>query len=533
MLFSLSIFAAVVFCLFPVISTADGDLSPATLTVTADPGQLRQQIEGFGASDCWSIQHVGNWPQEKREAIADLLFSNALDDHGKPTGIGLSHWRFNIGAGSSRDTNPETRIRDPWRRADTFFNEDFSDYDWHRLEGQRQFLHDAKARGVTLFTAFANSPPVHMTRNGFAYCDTSVGSTNLRDDSIDDYANFLADVLARFRDHEQIDFTYVSPFNEPQWDWNGPGQEGCRYSVTDMKPVVDALSAALHARQLDTKILVCDSGELPDLQGLRRQDHNYVHAFFNPDSDTYIGFHDNVAPTISGHSYFSCWPRALTRAREGLPAVMAEHNIRFAMTEYCILIPGGLWAPKEYRGWGNGRDLGIAPALWIARVIHYDLVVAGAIFWEWWLGVSPYNYKDGLVYCDKDEQDGAFYESKMLWAMGNFSRFIRPGMHRIAVTRSDNRSHRETEEGLMVSGYYCTKDQAAVLVFVNYTGQPRMVKPQLRNPPVNPDAMSWIPYVTAGDDLSRDNLSPRDAIQGNDVFQVPAQSVVTLVSAVS
>lgn len=33
----------------------------------------------------------------------------------------------------------------------------------------------------------------------------------------------------------------------------------------------------------------------------------------------------------------------------------------------------------------------------MARVIHYDIVVGGASSWQWWLAISPYDYKDGLV----------------------------------------------------------------------------------------------------------------------------------------
>lgn len=38
--------------------------------------QKHQEIDNFGASDAWTFRHVGkNWPLEKRNAIADLLFS--------------------------------------------------------------------------------------------------------------------------------------------------------------------------------------------------------------------------------------------------------------------------------------------------------------------------------------------------------------------------------------------------------------------------------------------------------------------------
>ena len=131
----------------PCYPGSNGDLATTgsdPLTVTVATGDVRQTVESFGASDAWSIQFVGQWPIAKREAIADLLFETGLDANHDPRGIGLSTWRFNVGAGSSR----QTFIRKPWRRADTFYNEDFTDYDWTRLPGQRWFLQAAKARGV-------------------------------------------------------------------------------------------------------------------------------------------------------------------------------------------------------------------------------------------------------------------------------------------------------------------------------------------------------------------------------------------------
>ncbi|WP_317168887.1 glycoside hydrolase [Lunatibacter salilacus] len=53
----------------------------------------------------------------------------------------------------------------------------------------------------------------------------------------------------------------------------------------------------------------------------------------------------------------------------------------------------------------------------MARVIHNDLVIAQASAWHWWLAISPYNYKDGLVYISKSETDGVIEETKMLWIL--------------------------------------------------------------------------------------------------------------------
>ena len=60
-----------------------------------------QKIMHFGASDAWSMQFTGLWPQQQQNQIADWLFSTDNDSNGQPKGIGLSVWRFNLGAGSA------------------------------------------------------------------------------------------------------------------------------------------------------------------------------------------------------------------------------------------------------------------------------------------------------------------------------------------------------------------------------------------------------------------------------------------------
>ena len=63
----------------------------ATFKVTS---QEQQTIDGFGASDAWSMWQIGTWEDSLQTKVADWLFS--IDK-----GIGLSIWRFNAGAGSA------------------------------------------------------------------------------------------------------------------------------------------------------------------------------------------------------------------------------------------------------------------------------------------------------------------------------------------------------------------------------------------------------------------------------------------------
>jgi hypothetical protein len=95
---------------------------PDMLTLRVDPQISYQTIDHFGASDAWSGQFVGNWPEHKKNAIADWLFSKEVDAAGDPLGIGLSMWRMNLGAGSAGQ-GAESGIKDPWRRAPSFVDQ--------------------------------------------------------------------------------------------------------------------------------------------------------------------------------------------------------------------------------------------------------------------------------------------------------------------------------------------------------------------------------------------------------------------------
>jgi len=481
------------------------------LFVTIDIARQKQTIHGFGASDCWTVQFIGQWPLKKRKAIADLLFETGLDRKNNPKGIGLSIWRFNLGAGSSRREN----IQSVWRRTDTFLSEDFKHYDWSRLPGQRWFLKAAKQRGVQQFDLFVNSPPINMTKNRKAFCDANSGSTNLSAEKFTAFASYLVDVLKHFHDEEGLTFAYVSPVNEPEWDWVAPEQEGCRYDNPDMFLLVYVLCGEIRRHGLPTRILLPESGQIDYLCQNKTNRLNYIDYFFGASGDANI--RDMLGNRLCGHSYFTDTPETgLVVKRKRLAEKLFQYpNLEYWMTEYCILGDEG-----------RGRDLGIDPALHVARVIHYDLTVAQASSWQWWLGISVYDYKDGLVYADKDFRNGNFYDSKILWVLGNFSRFIRPGMKRVAVSRSDGASPKDTIEGLLVSAYYDNDHHRVVIVFVNYQSQNVPVKLRFANAPRGDSIRALIPYITS----SVENLTACKEVSTQRVLLIPGRSIVTFVT---
>ena len=377
-----------------------------------------QTIDNFGASDCWLAQEVGGWTNTAaKESIADLLFSTT-------SGIGLSCWRFNLGGGI------DSTITDPQRTAETFEPSQGS-FVWTNQAEEQWFLSAAKARGVPQFLAFVNSPPSWMTRNGHTYCPNDSGTTNLKSSYVQLYAQYLVTILKHFRDNPdpalQINFNYISPVNEPQWSWTGNSQEGNRASNSDIKSWIQALNSELINQGVNTQIVALESGSIPDMyQGSR----DFVDSFAGDSA-----VNTKMGKTISYHSYGSDDPSTqLIQNRQALANKMAQYpGWKVWMTEYCILGSGG-----------PGRDLTMTTALNVARVIHYDLTVANASAWQWWLAMSSYDYKDGLIYVDVNNQ--TFVASKTLWALGNYSRFIRPGAQRIDFT-GDN----STPLGLLAS----------------------------------------------------------------------------------
>lgn len=501
-------------------------MKPPDYRVSVDAAVRYQTIDNFGASDAWSMDPIGkHWTEDNKNRVADLLFS-------REKGIGLSAWRFNIGAGSTE--TDQSIIPDPWRRAEAFKMSEDGEYDWSKQAGQQWFLQAAKDRGVDTLIAFVNSPPVWMTKNGHAQPDPDVGSTNLKEGYEDEFAAFLVDVLERFK-QEGLEFDYISPINEPTWDWNRAHQEGNRYNNDDLKRVILELHRQLKASGLDAQISAPDGVEITALL-----DDEYYRMFAG--GGQYEGganklgtgkyreyikdllgdpeLKEAVGNKIASHSYWSDYSNPgddrLGKLRELLDQNLKSYDpeAKYWVTEYCLL--------GDY---GPGRDLGIEPALHVARTIHFDLTEANAAAWQWWTAVSKVDYKDGLIYTDYqregDEQN--ILTSKILWTLGNYSKFIRPGAERVSLAGLDERAR----SGLLGSAYVHEGEGTVTVVFVNDGDTRKQVSLSLNGVNLQP-ATALSMYVTSGDrDLARAEDIP---VNEDGTFEavIPPRSIVTL-----
>lgn len=375
------------------------EMKQENLTITIDENIVYQTIESFGASGAWWSQDVGGWTSpdkdgiELREKIAELFFD--------PTkGIGLSAYRYNIGAGSA-ESGSDSGITDVWRRAESF-ETDAGVYDWTKDENAVWFLTKAKDMGVSELVFFCNSPPIRLTKNGKAYGNAADGqsTSNLSEENYEAFANYVLDITEHFIS-EGYPIKYVSPVNEPQWEWTG-GQEGCHYEPQELVKFLNVFLDVMEQRNIEGLEL-----SAPELGEWGNTSYPYYEAILK--DERLSGY----LKSFDIHSYWSD-----VQAKTGFMGWLKEKtskDIALKMSEWCEM--------------KNGMDLSMDSALNLASEINTDLTVLNAVSWQYWIAASCYSYRDGLIYVNTPAQ--GMNTTKRLWAMGNFSRFVRPGYMRI------------------------------------------------------------------------------------------------------
>jgi O-glycosyl hydrolase len=468
-----------------------------------DLSKKYQVIDNFGASDAWTMQKIGVWSEASKNKIADLLFSTN-------SGIGLSLWRFNIGGG----INPN--IRNKWRTAETFEVSE-GKYDWARQSNELWFAHAARDRDVPYLLGFVNSPPGRLTKNGRTNSGMDDKSTtNLKAGMEKQFATYLCDIVEHFKnapEQERLIFNYLSPVNEPEIAWEaGNNQEGNRASNDDIKKVLKAVHDEITARKLDVKIRALEANSVHHLYQPATNESQRWGAAYGDYLKVFCG-DPAFAPFLDGvmcyHDYSSFSGRSVEVDHARLGKEMVKYpNIKLWMSETCILQPR--------------RDLTMNMALDVAKLIHADLVLSGASAWHWWLAVSAGDYKDGLLYTDwhRPGDPETILESKSFWALGNYSRFIRPGFVRVELAGD----HHDFD-GILGSAYMDPNNGRLVLVYINLTDEAQKINWTFKADNVAP-TKQFVPWITAADE----NLKPHPAIRLADGFVMPPRSVVSLVS---
>ena len=195
----------------------------------------------------------------------------------------------------------------------------------------------------------------------------------------------------------------------------------------------------------------------------------------------------------------------MKKVREELRDACRKYGIKFWQSEICIM------SNDEEIGGGGGYDFTMKTALYVARVIHHDLKYADAESWSGWRACGG-DYKDGLIRVWDREHRAQ--DSKLLWAMGNYSRFVRPGAVRYEV------SGEEDPYGLMVTAYQ-NKYRRGVLVAINYSNEQQVLTLKMSDG----KQYRWKAYRTS--DEEGENLKPIEENDGR--MKLSARSITTFV----
>ncbi len=491
-----------------------------TVNVTIDGSTTYQTIEGFASSDAWNMDYVGRyWSESAKEGIAELLFSQNINN-GQPDGIGLSTWRVNIGGGTS-EQGDASGIDSEERRAECFLGENGS-YNWNKASGQQYFMSKAKEYGVNDFVLFSNTPPVYYTKNGKGYSDSGA-SSNLKDDCYDDFAKFLSTVAGHFTE-QGYNISYISPVNEPQYNWNG-GQEGSGWKNSEVARLVRELDNSLATEGLSgTNILVGEAGAwnyLYETAGdVGSERSNVISDFFDPASTNYIGSLTHVPAVVCAHSYWldTSWSQMQTSRRAAATAATAR-GLKLYQTEWSMM-------SENYEGISSYDAASYMDlALVQSQVIHNDLTAANVTSWSYWTTCERERWSQKsrfylirLIPTGGDYEalngGGTYSASKNLWVLGNYSLFIRPGYKRVSV------SVPVTDNSLFASAYVSPESDKVVVVFTNMSQKKIKVNNQIT-----------LNGRTAGTPAQYVTSSSRDLklVPDYETTVIPARSVATLV----
>lgn len=443
-----------------------------------DTNKTYQTIDNFSASDAWRCDFIGKyWPEEKKQYIADLLFSREFDENGNPKGMALSNWRINIGAGSF-ENRENKEVTSTWNRTECFLSPDGT-WDFSKQAGQQWFMRSARERGMNNFLLFANSAPYFYTRSA-STLSSDMESINIQDDKFDDFALFLV-LSAKHFQNEGFDIKYISPINEPNVNWStNSWQEGSFATKEDIFKMVKELDKAITKEGIAAKIIIPEVGDLKylfDSDSVAKMPDDIIRSFFYKTGKYNVLGFPNLYNCIAAHDYWTAYPpQKLVDLRSKVRKEIEGngYDTKFWASEYCIL------EKNDEITMPSSPLKSINLGLYVARLIHTNLTVANASAWQWWTAVSlgedvPIQLlplKNSLP--ETVKYDGIVSPTKMLWACANFSFFVRPGMKRIDI-KPVNRliTDLEAATSLMTSAY--TDGSQIVNVFINYSEQDEYV----------------------------------------------------------
>lgn len=365
-------------------------------------------FEGWGTSLCWWAHRIG-YSDVLTEKSADLFFGE--------NGLNLNIMRYNIGGGDD-PTHTHIKRTDSkvpgWLKYDK--DKDEYIYDYNADRNQLNVLKAAyKKAGKDAFVeVFSNSPPYFMTKSGCSSGNFNPNENNLKEECYKYFAEYIADVTEYINNVLNIKVSSVSPMNEPNtdyWKHFSEKQEGCHYDCGESQNrIILETAKAIKNKGLNNIQIVASDETSTDKQ-----------------LEEYLNYTDEVKAVIdrvSTHTYG-------TEKIAELGKLMKEEKRNLWMSETD-------WSDTAGK---NAGEMGAA--LWLAKKIIFDINNLSPSAWVIWLTIDHHKSKDGylgnkdsgfpstkkgywgLAFAEHDKKEIVL--TKKYYAMGQFSKFIRPG----------------------------------------------------------------------------------------------------------
>jgi len=429
--------------------------------VTVSWFDVQQTIDGFGASSAFFGGSIS-------DAVADQLFD-------AKKGLGLSLLRIMVGApndtqsdGSEPTDNPNPVATAP------------------ELTTAQQAI----TRGAKVWATAWTPPPIWKTTNNKNGSGDGYDSNTLQPEHYQDYANYLADFVDLVA-ADGIPLIGLSPVNEPDYTatW-----DNAQFTPDQLaKFVGENLGPTFADRCPTVQIVAPDTADWPSVD-------NYVTALFATAKD--------YVPIIATHPYQnSSAPIDLHYNRP------QQDGKRFWQTE---------WSQENMKG--DTPDPSMKSAINMMEKLHDHLTLANMNAWNWWAiyisaddltGADETKVRQNPALMQPDKDMGESYVFKRGYALGHWSKFVRPGFQRIGATDHPT-------GGVLVEAY--RDDSEHIVITAVNTGSKTVTQTFLGD---GHAFGTLTPWVTSADD----NLTDKKPFDAGDSFtyDLPAQSVVTFI----
>ena len=532
------------------------------ITITPNPWYAAEPFEGWGTSLVWFANAIGTYPDELRQQLYDLVFSEE--------GLDLTVARYNVCGGNSSDTPSYLRpggavpgywAPDPDGSADVYGGvstsyadranlaavwdpDDPTHFDWTQDAGQRWWLEQlAQDDQLTALEAFANSAPYFLTSSGYTSGGTNSTAENLPTTALDQFAGYLVKVVEHLEDQYGIEFDTIDPFNEPNTNYwsttltngvpTGGRQEGMHVGTARQAAMISALGAALEGADTDAVISAMDetnpgtfltnwnsySAAVKELVG-QMNVHTYGTGS-RPQVMEKAKFEDKslYMSEIEGDWSGTGWnPRSMANAL-GLAGRIAD-DLRELEPDAWVL-----WQPVEDLYNMDGTYDDSEDLNWGSLYIDFDCQYYGAETAE--------NFKSARRVAQAGGDPSGVEPCHILVnakfnAMRNYSNFIHPGDQIIAVDNA-KATAAVNAEGDALTVVYANSSTAPVTVTVDLAGFET----------IGPGASATVYTSTQPTDSTLEAVKAAgvvpqatvavDAAQRNVTVTLPAQSVSTIV----